>query len=502
MSRDSHIIQRAILELMLLSADNAFEKQNRAADVFKREILPLVEKVLDDLDVRGQVIRLDKLRLDVNLKKGDLDDPAFLESIKIKLRDQLGKAIGEAKDDAQTFKDFGKVKKLSAEHTDEELFLYLLRHGRLPWWTGTGERIELDALAAKVLQESSEGFKSKLIAQMGQEDVVKRLAYKLSFKNFSSVAALLYPQAHDLDMIQKFSGIIKLYSARPNAERILQEEMLRHFLKSNVSLAEIISEFIRRQNDLKLAEYIYRSVAQNPSSSAEIFPVLIKSALASADNHFKGEVRKFFSQKDIEENLNVSKRDSFTNEVDKKNSSSSQIEEPHYPGTEENESYHVHNAGVIILAAFLPAFFKEMKLLEGEKFISPAHAERAVYLVQHLATGEEKGFEEHEMLLNKILCGIDIEEPLTLEFELTEKEKEEAKSLLNAAASHWSALRGTSGESMRQTFFNREASLEPQSNGWNLRIEKQTFDILVDKLPWSISLIKLPWMQGALFVDW
>jgi hypothetical protein len=508
MGKDSHVIQRAILELMLPSADNAFATQNKAANIFKQEILPLIEKVLDDLDVKGEVIRLDRLALNVNLKTDDFSDPVFLDRVKMRLRDQLEKAIGEAKGGTQMLKGFGKVKKLNAEHTDEELFLYLLRHGHLPWWVGTRERIELDALAAKVLEKPSAEFRARLVVQIKRTEAVKRLAYKLSPENFSSVIALVSPYAmYALEIIRNFSEIIRLYSQGNDAGKRLREQLLHGVVAGNISPVKIISEFIKLQNDVELVRHAYLHFEKKQSDSDAVLQDIIKRALVAADAYYKSEIRKFFSQEDIGKYFTDKKgeTDGEGNSVPRGNiggPADSNEELYNLPDAEDKESWHVNNAGVIILAAFLPAFFKEMNLLEGEKFRLSGHAGRAAYLIQHLATGEEREFEEHEMALNKILCGIDMAEPLTLDFVLSEKEREEAKNLLDAAASHWSALRGASGESMRQTFFNREASFEPQANGWNLRIEKQTFDILVDKLPWGISLIKLPWMQGAVFVDW
>ncbi|MCW3104343.1 MAG: hypothetical protein JWO09_2783 [Bacteroidetes bacterium] len=166
------------------------------------------------------------------------------------------------------------------------------------------------------------------------------------------------------------------------------------------------------------------------------------------------------------------------------------------------EDLLVGNAGIIIITPFLPTFFKALELYDGKAFISPEAVERAVCLLHYLSTGKAEDMQEHDMLLNKIICGMDISEPVALQFELTEREKDECHGLLEAVAGNWPALKGTSGEGMRDAFFTREGILEKHANGWNLKIERITIDILLDRLTWGISIIKLPWSREMIFTNW
>jgi|GEM_PF-6976395 len=167
-----------------------------------------------------------------------------------------------------------------------------------------------------------------------------------------------------------------------------------------------------------------------------------------------------------------------------------------------SEDLLVSNAGIIIITPFLPTFFKALELYDGKAFVSPEAVERAVCLLHYLSTGSADDMQEHDMLLNKIICGMEISEPVALQFELTEKEKEECHGLLEAVAGNWPALKGTSGEGMRDAFFTREGILEKHANGWNLKIERITIDILLDRLTWGISIVKLPWSKEMIFTNW
>ena len=122
-------------------------------------------------------------------------------------------------------------------------------------------------------------------------------------------------------------------------------------------------------------------------------------------------------------------------------------------------------------------------------------------LLHYLATGETK-VAEFNLLLAKLLCAVDFEEPIPNFIELTEKEKEESGNLLKSVTEHWAPLKNTSAEGLRNSFFEREGKLTQTETGWLLLVEQKTIDILLDKLPWGIGTIKLPWMKNTLNVEW
>ena len=180
-----------------------------------------------------------------------------------------------------------------------------------------------------------------------------------------------------------------------------------------------------------------------------------------------------------------------------------QTKDSEFPVSEiKSDKYFIQNAGVIILAPFLPLLFKELELVKNNTFLSDEAKERAICLIHYMLNNTQENFEEHEMTLNKILCGFPIFNPLIYTITITDKEKEECNNVLASVVEHWKALKNTSPESMRQAFFVRDGLIERQTNGWNLKIERTTIDILLDKLPWGISIIKLPWSEETIFVDW
>jgi hypothetical protein len=129
-------------------------------------------------------------------------------------------------------------------------------------------------------------------------------------------------------------------------------------------------------------------------------------------------------------------------------------------------------------------------------------ADRALGLLHFLSTGQENA-PEHELVLPKILSGLDPEMPVGRCGVLSEDEKSESTALLEAVIRHWGALRSTTPEGLRSSFLLRSGKLSMRNDGeWLLQIESTSFDVLLDQLPWGFSMIQLPWMKRMLHVEW
>jgi len=56
--------------------------------------------------------------------------------------------------------------------------------------------------------------------------------------------------------------------------------------------------------------------------------------------------------------------------------------------------------------------------------------------------------------------------------------------------------------SLRGSFLIRQGAVKEEEDKWNLKVERQTFDILLKSVPWSFSFIKFPWLEKFLTVEW
>jgi Contractile injection system tape measure protein len=173
------------------------------------------------------------------------------------------------------------------------------------------------------------------------------------------------------------------------------------------------------------------------------------------------------------------------------------------------DELYVGNAGLVILWPFLGRFFALQELLEENKFKTPAALQRAAGLLQYLATGENAGEDargaalpEYLLPLNKVLCGMPLEEVFDFGPPITDAEIEACDDLLGAVIQQAPVLREMSIAGFRASFLLRKGQLSARDGNWLLRVERETHDVVLDRFPWSANLVKLPWMEAMMQVEW
>src|SRR5690606_5277384 len=121
--------------------------------------------------------------------------------------------------------------------------------------------------------------------------------------------------------------------------------------------------------------------------------------------------------------------------------------------------------------------------------------------IQHCVTGQTQ-IEEYQVVLPKILCGLEIDYPLELDIIIEEDQMAEANSMLQSLIDYWSVLKDTSVEGLREAFFIRNGKLKMENDEWILSVEQKAYDMLLNKIPWSLSMVRLPWMKMLLKTEW
>jgi hypothetical protein len=174
-----------------------------------------------------------------------------------------------------------------------------------------------------------------------------------------------------------------------------------------------------------------------------------------------------------------------------------QTKEAEEPAT--GDQVKVSNAGLILCWPFISALFSRLKLSSGG-IVPPESQGKAVYLLQYLVFGHVD-FPEYEMVLNKLLVGMKASQHLE-QTELSEEEMQMALSLLNGLKGNWEKMKNASVDAIRQTFLQREGTLEFGAASNILKVPKTGVDVLLDSISWNISVVKLPWMEKSLEVKW
>ncbi|MDX1462468.1 MAG: contractile injection system tape measure protein [Marinirhabdus sp.] len=161
----------------------------------------------------------------------------------------------------------------------------------------------------------------------------------------------------------------------------------------------------------------------------------------------------------------------------------------------------IQNAGLVLTAPYMGMLFSRLELIQHDVFVNGEAQERAVHLLGYVATGAEN-VPEYELVIQKVLCGMLVSEPLAIHRPLTTAEKEMADQMLVAITEHWKPLNNTTIVGLRESFLLREGQLEDGDFTYKLQVEQKSLDILLDQIPWNISKIYLNWMQKVLEVSW
>lgn len=162
------------------------------------------------------------------------------------------------------------------------------------------------------------------------------------------------------------------------------------------------------------------------------------------------------------------------------------------------EGIFIENAGAVIIAAFLPVLFGKLKIVKQGIMVNPG---RAALIIQHIVSGKTKA-SEFELVLPKILSGLEPEMPVDTGRNITAVQKKEVNEMLASVIEHWAVIKNTSVAGLRDSFLKRSGKLSLVNNEWLLQVEQKPFDMLLQQLPWGISMIKLPWMKNLLKTEW
>ena len=165
------------------------------------------------------------------------------------------------------------------------------------------------------------------------------------------------------------------------------------------------------------------------------------------------------------------------------------------------DSIYITNAGMIIIWPFLSTLCSKLGLLEGKTFIDDHSLQKAVLMLHYIVFGDEK-FEESNLILNKILCGVPPDFFVDTSLRLNEMEKSIGDQLLNAVTKNWEKLNNTSVKGLRESFLQRAGVIKKTENNYTLTVETKPFDLLLKTIPWNIMMIQTSFMDSRLLVEW
>jgi hypothetical protein len=171
------------------------------------------------------------------------------------------------------------------------------------------------------------------------------------------------------------------------------------------------------------------------------------------------------------------------------------------PAPDPAEGIPVRNGGLVLLWPYLGRLFSRLQLTDGKNFLGDRELSRAIRLTEYVVTGRTD-MEEHQLALNKVLCGAPLDFEVPAELDVTPEEADLSLKMLQGAIRNWEKLKTTKPETFRETFLRREAILYRVDERWELVVQRKPYDMLLDTLPWNITMIQLSWMPDRLVVQW
>lgn len=559
MNEQKHIIGREVLEITVPTRQIGMSVQNRLSEITRQKLNPALNKVFAKLSSGEQTIKIDKLTIDLGLiSPVDLNDE-FVQLVSQQVELQIKELIIEGQQQTDQLsrieKEESKKEKIEIEASSLAAlnqFIFFLRKGYFSWQYSASGKKALDKLFDQVIDFKKEELKHQLQPVLTESAVKKRMTFQLSrlqlerlfikldesaFKkvhNQFKVFFNLLSSDHHKDQLSScfydtyldFKNQKSDFSNKGQSIQFLKEIILKSFssLKQEEReklLTAIAHKIATKKTEIPVNEIVIFNAAiiraamifPQPGKSliesimsipADGDPFILELIKAFTIKHKPPSNRKQASKKtaDFYDNKNELKDpETLIKKDDNKDKIKETEPEKTYPA-DDTEQVFVHNAGLVLLHPFMRFFFEGVKLLDKNlRFKNIDSQFKAIHLLQYIATGQES-VSEYELTLNKILCGVDLLKPIPKMMELTKKEKAECNHLISTVLDRWDALKTKKPAALRQTYLQREGVLIRTGQGWNLNIERNTFDVMLEKLPWSFSIIRFPWSDQMINVEW
>ncbi len=481
-----HLINKIYIHFKYSEGIEEKEALNRTGKYYESLVYPAIEKTLE----KYKTIDLRLEKLEINLDKIKIDD--ISESLTKLLEEEILKNINiPSLNNLEVNKN--KIPLLMDKY---EVFIHYLKYAQIPWYYSE-INTDINQILIEISQENTinEEFIKKLVVLLFQQENTFVRFYYLVKENepfLNRIIAYLFEEMLQLNNL--FHQIIELSKQKIQfkTKRIL---FLMVLLKS---LKNIISHGDYSEN--KIIDLLLIEIISN-THSVDIQKEVIKKAGSIKEINKKIDfivnTYLFYSKKNETNRLVIDKN----NQTDF-NKVKSNYQNQSLLMNEAEERIRIENAGLVLFNPFLSGFFKSLHFLdETGQFKSETLRIRAVHLLQFF-TGSKKSHQEHDLMLNKIICGVPLFMPINPSFRIKKQEKEEINELLKAVLTHWNVLKSSSVKGLQESFIQRKGTMEKSGNDWIVRVENTGIDVLLDDLPWSIHILKFSWNPYIIHVEW
>lgn len=476
-----HRIRRQHWQVSAPDALMAFALRSLLRRKQESTLLPALAEAFDAVDVGDREVHIPRLEVRLDFSSADGMDRVLPE--------RLREAVGQALREALAGGGVGSAAEAPSEIGPDERLVAYLASGRLAWFDAGREQgatlALLSAEAARWTQAPDAGW-ARLLAVPAAD------GHGLAEVFFRFLQLLDEPQRA---LWAQFAQRQATGQAAPTAE----------------ALATLTRRYASRPADHRLRllalALLWLAVGEAVPAAAGQWPAAVAAARTVLGPAGEAEALEWARVESVGQSMTQGARgaadlaDSPANAtVAPEKGPKSKSDNQAAPGLP------VAACGLVLLHPYLPRLFAGLGWIADEHPVGqplpPAVLPPAAALLHWLATGRDEPY-EFELSLIKVLLGLRPDDPLPVGGgRVDDAMREEGEALLAAAIAHWPALGQTSIAGLRISFLQRAGLLYPAPDGWLLRPQSETYDLLLDRLPWGISLIRLGWMRGCLHTEW
>jgi hypothetical protein len=377
--------------------------------------------------------------------------------------------------------------------------------------SGRGHCPDIAALIQELIQTAPGLLQQQLLPELGHSDVTQRIVYALPYAISLSLLECILNHS-DWTATTVISKILVAAALVPERS-VVQRELLLTYLRTAgtahrshtpfpILMSAAMRPLIMAYAHIFTQEETDELAALAQQETTPVYQRLYDQLLLQVQEVMpweKGEKDFTASVDDVlsaVDNASVDK--DLTEAIPEKVFEKKETGEQELP---QSAALFIDNAGLILIASFLPAAFRKLGWVDNGQIVNKEAGAKMLLWMDYLVWGPRKVY-EYNLSLNKILAGMPLATIADCTVLLSAEEQDLADQLLANVIAHWSILKNTSPEGLRTSFLQRQGRLQEADGAWQLHVAAQAFDMLIDRLPWSFSIIKFPWMEQPIYTQW
>ena len=500
----THLVNTLRLDITCDSEESAFELRHHLAPQLQQQVASAVEKAARDITDPGDLVIIDRIEIDLGAISLHTHELVLASAIDNEVSRQL----------QQYLHPKSKVEKNNIQQQNiTELFRHFMFTGSLPWWAHSMQP-DISNVFMELMDSSRNWLIGFLYENRASQVFWQRMVFQLNAEAKKKIAGSVEEIKLAVALLQE--KIIQLQkTGSATRESTSEEKPGTEIIRDNIPVSGLpdtgtVSE--KNLLDILLldAPLIYKGVSENylwqalemiikkniqvPGIEALLFGIEKRKPQPEAGKDINPALTA--DNKPADDTLSAAKpgnmtmqNETFIREMEKDHSG------------EEVEKYFITHSGIILLSPFLKPFFNRLQLLEDMQWKNSSCCYKAVHLLKYLACGKT-GIAEYGLTFEKIICGLSPGIPVPLDAELELHEINEADTLLKDVIGHWKAIKNTSINGLRETFLKRDGIIIKKDDGWLLKPERKTADVLLEMIPWGFSIVRFPWSRIPVFTEW